>query len=816
MRCLAIVIALAVWVLCLPVLAATSSAAQKAPESVVLMDFARELPNAPAGTVLERTDEHASAGKAIKATFPSAGGYFDCWTLAVRDWTGYESLAVDVYNTADKMLKIGVLVRDSVGDGSYGDRYNGDFQLNPGMNAIKIPLSGMITGGTHRTLDLRQVKSWGIVGDKNCVLYFSNLRLTASEVPGLNILPLVDCDAGRTPNDGSLKVFLSDQHVHPAVRLGLKCITSTGWIGGYGTEGVVSQRWAAFDFLRFHAYYAGSNPLNAVLQLHDTKGGQVIVPLTFKPGREIDAEVPLASLTSLRDRDAIDQWNLRFDSADGQPLYLSYIRLVKGDESKKTHPARTPNTQDAALSTLRDEATAELDRLNQRIRTAKTAGADTSYYEIVPVIAEVALDYRWFMPSCADQRAENAKYVTQQCRQAIAELDEVADGKRQLLKVPPMPQIARIKAVGSHFQEEGKDRLLLNAQDGVPGGNPVFGGPAFYVATSSGSGGSRWDVRDCPIWDVYQKNPETHRVGWDGWCGHYVSDASSMGGQGESVVICIESQLTRQAIADFIRQKTVPLLLKNKDMPIHGINWEAAYCCYCDTTAKMFRTFLAQRHKDIAALNKMWGTSYASFDDVPLAHHTKMAQNRAAWFDFADFNCYRFADHYARVAAQLREADPRPDRLLVGGGPGYAFYGTIGLSGVDVEMMHASLDKGAILNESGGQFYVTDLLRSVARPDEMVVDLEFHSSRPPLILGHLLHGDSAISWCEWLTTSTAMQGCGRFRSIAIIPWTRSLCSCGRISTQGGWTGRSSLSTKPRARSPCFTRALRCCRCRRSF
>ncbi len=425
MRCLAIVIGLAVWVLGLPVLAATTL------DSVPLMDFARELPNASAGTTLERTDEHTAAGKAIKATFGSAGGYFDCWTPAVRDWTGYEFLAVDVYNAANKMLKIGVLVRDSVGDGSSGDRYNGDFQLVPGTNSIKIPLSGMITGGSHRVLDLRQVKSWGIVGDKNCILHFSNLRLTVSEVPGLNILPLVDCDSGRTPNDGSLKVFLSDKYVHPAVRLGLKCVVSTGWVGGYGTEGVASQRWASFDFLRFHAYYAGTKSLNAVLQLHDAKGGQAIVPLTFEPGREIDAEVPMAGLTGLRDRDAIDQWNLRFDSTDGQPLYLSYIRLVKGDESKKTYPARTASAQDAALSALRDQAAVELDKLNQWIRQARAVGADTSYYEILPVVAEVALDYRWFMPSCADERAGYARFITEQCRQAVAELDQVAAGKRQ-------------------------------------------------------------------------------------------------------------------------------------------------------------------------------------------------------------------------------------------------------------------------------------------------------------------------------------------------------------------------------------------------
>jgi hypothetical protein len=701
-------------------------------------------------------------------TFPAdAFGWVDCWTPKLRDWSGYEFLAVDVFNPTQDAVSLGVVIRDAAGTGAYDDRFNGTVQLRPGANAVSIPLATMATPGGRRRLDLSAVKSWGFSADKKTVLYFSHLRLEGQKIAGLEVLPLVDCDGGQTPNDASIKVLLTDEHVHPAVALGLKCVIAGGppgsrpgqalWVGGFGTEGVATRSWRPYEYLRFRAYQEGPDPMALALRLRDGEGKTAVVPLTIPPGEARDCEVELRGVTGVNLGD-IGQWGLAFPQSYPKPLYLSYIRLVKGDESRKQYAPHPKDTEEKALTDLRKEAEGAWEGLTQLIGQARSKGIDTAYFEIQPVVAEVALDYRWFLLACASEREGYARFVAERCRRAARELEEALAGSRQTLSVPPPPEVARLKAVGRYFQDGDRPRLIVSAQDGVPGGNALFTGPKFFVGSAAGSGGSRWDVRSAPIWQLYQRFPETHRVGWTGWCGHYISDASSGGGQGETVVICIESPLTRQAISAYIREKVAPVLEARKDVPIHAINWEAAYICYCERTRDMFRQFLSERYSNVGALNRVWGTNYGSFQEVELPRHDKMADTRAAWFDFADFNCQRFADHYAWVRAELEAADPRTDRLLIGGGPGYAFYGSIGLCGVDLEMMHEKLDTGAILNESGGRFYVTDLLRSIAGPEEMVADVEFHGSRPPLVLGHLLHGDAAIDWCEWLTTSGGYAG----------------------------------------------------------
>jgi hypothetical protein len=746
----------------------SAAGSPEGPAEALLMDFAVERPGASTGTVVEVTDEHATAGKAVKVTFPAdAFGWIDCWTPKLRDWSGCEFLAVDVFNPTQDAVSLGVVIRDAAGTGAYDDRFNGTVQLGPGANAVSIPLATMASPGGRRRLELSAVKSWGFSAEKKTVLYFSHLRLEGRKITGLEVLPLVDCDGGQTPNDASIKVFLTDEHVHPGVALGLKCVIAGGppgsrpgqalWVGGFGTEGVATKSWQSYEYLRFRAYQEGPDPMALALRLRDGEGKVAEVPLTIAAGNDVDCEVDLHSVTGLNLAD-VSQWGLAFPQSYPKPLYLSYLRLVKGDESRKEYAPKPKRAEEQALTDLRKEAEGARDKLVALIGQARSTGIDTAYCEIQPVVAEVALDYRWFLPACAPERGGYARFVAERCRRAAGELEEALAGSRQPLSVPPPPEVSRLKAVGRHFQDGERPRLIVSAQDGVPGGNALFTGPKFFVGSAAGSGGSRWDVRSAPIWQLYQRFPETHRVGWTGWCGHYISDASSGGGQGETVVICIESPLTRQAISAYIREKVAPVLAAQRDIPIHAINWEAAYVCYCERTRDMFRQFLSERYSDVGALNRVWGTNYSSFQEVELPRHETMAGQRAAWFDFADFNCTRFAGHYAWVKGEIEATDSRKDRLLIGGGPGYAFYGSIGLCGVDLEMLHGKLDKGAILNESGGRFYVTDLLRSIAGPEEMVADVEFHGSRPPLVLGHLLHGDAAIDWCEWLTTSGGYAG----------------------------------------------------------
>lgn len=73
--------------------------------------------------------------------------------LPRRDWRGFEVLCFDIFNPAEKPLFITVRIDDQKDFPEYGDRYNRRFTIQPGMNAVRIPIAGLMTSGTERQLN---------------------------------------------------------------------------------------------------------------------------------------------------------------------------------------------------------------------------------------------------------------------------------------------------------------------------------------------------------------------------------------------------------------------------------------------------------------------------------------------------------------------------------------------------------------------------------------------------------------------------------------------------------------------------------------
>ena len=81
-----------------------------------------------------------------------------------------------------------------------------------------------------------------------------------------------------------------------------------------------------------------------------------------------------------------------------------------------------------------------------------------------------------------------------------------------------------------------------------------FATPLQHIESYSVGGGSRWPIDASPVYRVFQGDPDSHRVGWDGWCGHLIRDLSSMGGsKRENVSICLESERIKKAVSDYVR-----------------------------------------------------------------------------------------------------------------------------------------------------------------------------------------------------------------------------------------------------------------------
>jgi hypothetical protein len=132
-------------------------------------------------TLFSMSDEHATHGKkSIKLQlFPS-----DYPGLApklnVNDWSSYTTFSFDVFNVQDTGISLKIRIDDNKNDPDYPDRYNKTVFLQPGANAVVIPLNTLETSRTKRKLNLKNIYkiiTFMAQPAEQVVLYFDYLRL---------------------------------------------------------------------------------------------------------------------------------------------------------------------------------------------------------------------------------------------------------------------------------------------------------------------------------------------------------------------------------------------------------------------------------------------------------------------------------------------------------------------------------------------------------------------------------------------------------------------------------------------------------------
>jgi hypothetical protein len=131
-------------------------------------------------TLFSLSEEHATHGSSAlrmelyPSVYPGLAP-----VLTERDWRPYKWLCFDIYNPNAKELQITVRIDDKK-ENEYADRYNKAFRLGPGINRVEIPIASLVTSGTKRKLDLKNINRFLIFmaspTDKN-VLYLDYIRL---------------------------------------------------------------------------------------------------------------------------------------------------------------------------------------------------------------------------------------------------------------------------------------------------------------------------------------------------------------------------------------------------------------------------------------------------------------------------------------------------------------------------------------------------------------------------------------------------------------------------------------------------------------
>ena len=561
----------------------------------------------------------------------------------------------------------------------------------------------------------------------------------------------------------------------------------------------LASDWRGYDRLLFDVYSESEQVSLASIRIYDAVGGTAATALRdeyFNGDEKIllvngwnHVEVkltPLTAATFQRDMalDRIRELALFFEPGAAAVL-LDNLRLVSGVEPAATKSREAPQDGVSIIDNrwitsrqsarpedvpesdevigLRKDAEQETDLLKKTLDAAHTQGLETIYAERRLVTAELGLRVRpllsWFNNDA--RKREMFSWVAQSCRESRHELEdlmrgntlraEADDTQESEAAVRPYPRLKGLRAEGSFFRDERGDPLLiLSAHSPSQALQRFFASPLQHIESYSVGGGSRWTIDQSPVYKTFLQDPDTHRVGWDGWCGHLVRDLDSMGGtKKENVVICLESPRIRAAVAEYIREN-IPRMHRKPELLYDIMAYELTYICYCERSQRAFRQWLEHKHGSIGDANKRWGTSYASFLDVaapPVQGQRPAAgTNRGLWYDWTRFNQDRFTDYLLWVRGEIRKVDPTMP--LAAGGSSSMLAGHTGTSGIDEERIVNEVDD-VIIHEGGGSTLGMDLQIALSERKKPLADPEMSLGRVEYLLPHFLHGKSVAQLFHW-------------------------------------------------------------------
>jgi hypothetical protein len=567
----------------------------------------------------------------------------------------------------------------------------------------------------------------------------------------------------------------------------------------------IPKDWSAFDFLKFDIYNPSTRLVYGTLQILDEAGTDE--EAEFK-GQSYKGEDKLFLNTGwnhfefLLQHAMVEEGDrplalnkiraLRFSfGLTDKPLYIDNIRLVKGEESRLTMSRTAPQdcraviddreiyltltgppdeiqTGDEILQ-LRKQAADAVHELREAVGIAELQGYQTLYQRIPLITAEVGMGIRsklvWFQNETEEKKI--LTYVIASCIKARGEITDLISAKQSNILsvependvasasfyVPPYPPMNELKPSDGVYRDKAGNPFIIFSMLQINDGPLMdyFAPFNHRIESYTVGGGSRYNIESSPVYEAFHKYSGTHRVGWDGWCGHLIKDRWSMGGKKEDVVLCLENQHIRDAVLEFMkihyREWT-----GNPNLLYNIMAYELQYICYCDKSQQMFHEWLRSNYSKIEAVNRTWKTNYKSFNEIraPETRNTRPKDNvnRAAWFDWANFNTCRFTDYMKWIKAEMRKLDPKTP--ICAGGTSSMLSSSNSVTGIDEEMIIQDIDD-VILNESGSSPIFSDLLLSLSGKRKVMVDPEMGGDTHGLLL-QFLHGKTDISKWWWAGT----------------------------------------------------------------
>lgn len=392
--------------------------------------------------------------------------------------------------------------------------------------------------------------------------------------------------------------------------------------------------------------------------------------------------------------------------------------------------------------------------LEAKVEKAKEQEVPTLYAEVPLKVGATFLERDWEEERIAERRADWAAFLRRQIHYESRQLDALLAGAPDPRAVPPIPDYTQLVKRGNYLCLDGKPVLLVTTRRGRRRVDHRYAGRGQLWGFVSSVGAHRYDFHQTPIWELYQKDPKSHRVFDGGWCGHIIKDRWSIGGYGGEETECIIS-LDYPPMLEAVRKSIVAKARQFREDPNYNrfkllaLQWELTYQNYDEPSKVKWQNWLKRRYGTIARLNSIWKTNLTGFEEVTLPPvQWNAEQNPAKFYDFGEFNLWRFTDYLLWARKVVEQELPGWPMSTGGGQP---FGSGFAHQGIDEEYLRVNGVVDAFLSETGSRSWGTasfmDLQHSID-PDALIHDPEYHATGGLMPL-MFFHGAAVIDFYDW-------------------------------------------------------------------
>jgi hypothetical protein len=424
-----------------------------------------------------------------------------------------------------------------------------------------------------------------------------------------------------------------------------------------------------------------------------------------------------------------------------------------------------------ASEVSRDGLREALADLKAKVEKAQAQNLPTLYAEVPLTVGMRFVEQDWDSRRIGNRRADWVAFLLRQIRYESQALDDLLAGKPDPRPVPPIPDYAALAKQGNYFCLDGKPALLVTTRypraetDETASSEAArarargqvdyrYAGRGELWGFVSSVGAHRYDFQTTPIWELYQKDPKSHRVFDGGWCGHIIKDRWSIGGYGGTETECIIS-LDYPPMLEAVRKSILMKAEEFRKDPNYNrykmlaLQWELTYQNYDEPSKVKWQNWLSRRYGTIEELNSIWKTDLTDFDAVTLPPVDWNAEeNPAKFYDFGEFNLWRFTDYLLWARNVIEEQLPGWPTTTGGGQP---FGSGFAHDAVDEEYLRVNGVVDIFLSETGSRSWGTAVsmeLQHSMDPSAAIQDPEYHAAGGLMPL-MFFHGAAVIDFYDW-------------------------------------------------------------------